>query len=117
MSFEDNIKKWVQLDNQIKIYSDKIKQLRDEKSSLTNNLMTQADDNNYKNAVIQITDGKLKFTTTKVQSPLTFKYIEDTLVGTIKDSNARDIIIKRLKDNRDVKYTSEIKRYPNPTST
>ena len=117
MSFEDNIKKWVQLDNQIKIYSDKIKQLRDAKSSLTNDLMTQADDNNYKNAVIQITDGKLKFTTTKVQSPLTFKYIEDTLVSTIKDPNARDIIIKRLKDNRDVKYTSEIKRYPNPTST
>ena len=73
MSFEDNIKKWVQLDNQIKIYSDKLKQLRDEKSLLTNNLMSQADDNNYKNAVIQITDGKLKFTTTKVQSPLSFK--------------------------------------------
>lgn len=112
MSFEDNIKKWVQLDNQIKIYSDKLKQLRDEKSLLTNNLMSQADDNNYKNAVIQITDGKLKFTTTKVQSPLTFKYIEDTLSSTIKDPSVRDIIIKRLKDNRDVKYTSEIKRYP-----
>ena len=32
MSFEDNIKKWVQLDNQIKLYNDRIKSLREQKS-------------------------------------------------------------------------------------
>ena len=31
MSFEDNIKKWVQLDNQIKLYNDRIKSLREQK--------------------------------------------------------------------------------------
>ena len=77
MSFENNIKRWVQIDNQIKVYNDKIKQLRDEKADITEELIGQAEENNYKDAVIQITDGKLKFNTSKVQSPLTFKYVEE----------------------------------------
>ena len=38
MSFEDNIKKWVQLDNQIKLYNDRIKSLREQKSEITESL-------------------------------------------------------------------------------
>lgn len=113
MSFENNIKRWVQLDNQIKIYNDKIKQLRDEKSKITDELIGQAEENNYINSVIQITDGRLKFNTSKVQPPLTFKYIEEILGNTIKDPNAIETIIKRLKDNRETKYVQEIKRYTN----
>lgn len=113
MSFEDNIKKWVQLDNQIKLYNDRIKSLREQKSELTENLFSQAQENDYENAVIQITDGKLKFSNTKVQAPLTFKYIEEILSITVANPKAREEIIKRLKDNREVKYTQEIKRTTN----
>ena len=113
MSFEDNIKKWVQLDNQIKLYNDRIKSLREQKSELTENLFSQAQENDYENAVIQITDGKLKFSNTKVQAPLTFKYIEEILSSTVANPKAREEIIKRLKDSREVKYTQEIKRTTN----
>ena len=82
MSFEDNIKKWVQLDNQIKLYNDRIKSLREQKSELTENLFS-AQENDYENAVIQITDGKLKFSNTKVQT-LTFKYIENPIKHSCK---------------------------------
>jgi hypothetical protein len=116
MSFENNIKRWVQIDNQIKVYNDKIKQLRDEKANITEELLGQAEENNYKDAVIQITDGKLKFNTSKVQSPLTFKYVEEILSNTIKEPAAIEAIIKRLKDNRETKYVQEIKRYTNEKS-
>ena len=113
MSFEDNIKKWVQLDNQIKLYNDRIKSLREQKSEITESLFLQAQENDYENAVIQITDGKLKFSNTKVQAPLTFKYIEEILSSTVANPKAREQIIKRLKDSREVKYTQEIKRTTN----
>ena len=45
MSFENNIKRWVQIDNQIKVYNDKIKQLRDEKADITEELLGQAEEN------------------------------------------------------------------------
>ena len=113
MSFEENVQKWVQVDNQIKIYNDRIRLLREHKSELTESLFKQADDNEYGNAIIQITDGKLKFANTKVQAPLSFKYVEEVLTNTVASPEARDEIIKRLKDNREIKYTHEIKRFTN----
>ena len=58
--FEKNIQEWVMIDNQLKLYNEKIKELRDKKAKLTEKLNVQANDNGYKDAVIQITDGKLK---------------------------------------------------------
>ena len=113
MSFEENVKKWVQLDNQIKLYNDRIKLLREQKSELTESLFSQAHEKDYENAVIQITDGKLKFANTKVQAPLTFKYVEEILSNTVTNPKAKEQIIKQLKDSREVKYTQEIKRYTN----
>jgi hypothetical protein len=111
MSFQENIQKWVQIDNQLRVYNEKIKELREKKSQLTMELNDQADDNNYRDSVIQITDGKLKFTETKTQSPLTFRYVEDILGAAISDKGVCAEIIKRLKDNRDVKISHDLKRY------
>lgn len=111
MSFEDNIKNWVVIDNQIKLCNDKIKALRDKKHEVADVLMTQAADGGLRDSVIQITDGKLRFTNTKVQSPLTFRYVEDTLASTIKDPKVCEVIMDRLKANRDVKVVHELKRY------
>mgnify|MGYP001171955823 FL=1 len=113
MSFQENIQKWVQIDNQIRIYNERIKGLREQKSELTSILTEQAEENDYLGSTIQITDGKLKFTTTKAQTPLTFKYVEETLGKTIRDKSVCEAIIKRLKDDRDVKITQELKRYNN----
>ena len=41
MSFEDNIKKWVMLDNQQKHLNEKIKEIREQKNNLSSDL------NNY----------------------------------------------------------------------
>ena len=111
MSFQENVQQWVLIDNQIRIYNEKIKSLRDKKQELADNLLEEADRKGYKETVIHITDGKLKFSNTKVTPPLTFKYVEDVLTKCISDEKVKDELIKRLKDNRQVKYVEELKRY------
>ena len=60
-NFQTNIQSWVTLDNQIKNLNIETKDLRSQRNDLTNNIFTYAENNNLENAVIQISDGKLKF--------------------------------------------------------
>jgi hypothetical protein len=113
MSFEQQIQQWVSIDNQIKILNDKIKTLRDQKTTLNENIINHASKNNLVNSTIQITDGKLKFVNTKVQSPLTFKYLEKSLGEIIKNQTQVNQIIDYVKNKREIKTISEIKRFSN----
>ena len=75
------------------------------------NIQYYVENNNLNNAVVQISDGKLKFVKTKVTSPLTFKYIEKSLGEIIKNDTQVEKIIEYLKQKRDSKIISEIKRF------
>jgi hypothetical protein len=113
MSFEQQIQQWVSIDNKIRLLNDQIKELREKKIKLSDNLNDYARENNLSNATIQISDGKLKFASTKVQSPLTFKYLEKSLGEIIKNENQVTQIVEYIKNKREVKVVSEIKRFSN----
>ena len=113
MSFEENIKKWVSLDNQLKTISEKVKKIRDDKNSTEEMIMTYVEEKNIKNATINITDGKLRFTTTKQTPPLTLKYVEECLMKCIVNESQVKHVMKVIKDSREVKYSTDIKRYTN----
>jgi hypothetical protein len=113
MSFEQQVQQWVSIDNKIKILNDQIKELREKKMKLSDNLNDYAKENNLSNATIQISDGKLKFASTKVQSPLTFKYLEKSLSEIIKNENQVKQIVEYIKTKREVKLVPEIKRFSN----
>ena len=98
MSFEQQIQQWVSIDNKIRLLNDQIKELREKKLKLSDNLNDYAKENNLSNATIQISDGKLKFASTKVQSPLTFKYLEKSLGEIIKNENQVKQIMNYLKE-------------------
>ena len=110
MSFEDNIKQWVMVDNQIKQYSAHVKELRQQKNNLSNNIISHAVDNNMSHNTIQITDGTLKFQNMKVTSPLTFKFITECLNDCIEDEEQVKMLINYIKKKREVKYVPEVKR-------
>ena len=78
MSFEEQIKEWVQIDNQIKQYNTHVKTLRQQKNNLSNNIIAHAVENKCL-IYNKITDGSLKFQNVKVTSPLTFKFITECL--------------------------------------
>ena len=113
MSFEQQIQQWVSIDNKIRLLNDQIKELREKKIKLSDNLNEYARENNLSNATIQISDGKLKFASTKVQSPLTFKYLEKSLGEIIKNENQVTQIVEYIKNKREVKVVPEIKRFSN----
>lgn len=112
-SFENNIKRWVSLDNRIKSLNDEAKALREEKSAINDSIGKHIEANNLEKATIQISDGKLRYVTTKTQSPISLKYLESCLSDCISDSTKVKEILEYIKSNREVKETTELKRYYN----
>jgi hypothetical protein len=113
MSFENQIQQWVALDNQLKLLNEKVKDVREKRNTLSENITNYASTNNLSNATIQISDGKLKIVNTHVSEPLTFKYLERTLGEVIKNENQVKIIMDHIKKNRNIKSVPEIKRFSN----
>ena len=113
MSFEENIKKWVALDNQMKLLAEQTKKLRDEKNTSEETILHYIEANNLKNATVNITNGKLRFVETKQTAPLTLKYVEECLGKCISNSAQVAKIMEVIKESREVKYTADIKRYTN----
>tara|TARA_Y100000591_G_scaffold163648_1_gene141233 strand:- start:632 stop:976 length:345 start_codon:yes stop_codon:yes gene_type:complete len=110
MSFEDNIRQWVTVDNQLKKYNTEVKRLREAKSILGNNILAHAVDHNLSHSVVEISDGSLKFQNVKVTSPLTFKFITQCLKDCIEDEEQVKLLINYIKQKREVKYVPEVKR-------
>jgi len=111
MDFENNIKKWVQIDNNVKLLNDNLKTLRDQRNQLNHEIVDYASKHNMSDSIIKISDGKLKFVNTSKIEPLTFKYIETTLAEIISDKSQIKFIIDTLKQKRENKTIFEIKRY------
>ena len=116
MTLEQKIKEWVTIDNQVKLYQEKIRDLRNVKFNISNELLQYAEQNNIEDSTILISDGKLRFQTTKLSSPLTFKYIKQCLKEQMSNDREVNQIMNHIKTHRDIQYKKEIKRYYTKTS-
>lgn len=113
MSFEQQIQQWVTIDNQIKILNDKIKELRDKKNILSEQINTHIETSQLNNTSVKISDGQLKFIKVKETQQLTFKYLETCLSEIIKNEEQVKKIVEYIKNKREVNYVPEIKRLYN----
>ena len=113
MSFEAQIQQWVQFDNQIKQFNEKTKELREKRNTLEKNITNYVSTNNLSNAIVKFNDEKLKFTNSRVPEPLTFKYLEKTLLEVISNEAQVKLIMEHLKQKREIKIVPEIKRFSN----
>ncbi len=113
MNFEQTIQQWVNIDDQIKIYNDKLKELREKKNILEKRATEIANENKLLDKPIKIKNGNLKIVNTKVTSPITFKYLEKSLGGIIQNSDHVQRILNHIKNNRETKVIQEIKRVYN----
>ena len=112
-SFENNIKNWVNIDNQIKALNEKTRELREERNELCEEILNYAGSNNLGNATVEISDGKLKFATSRSTAPLTLRFIQKCLEDVINDTDSVGKIMKYIKSKREVRTSSDIKRYYN----
>ena len=111
MSFEENIKEWVTIDNKIKQLNEQTKALRKQRNNISESINMYVETNDLKHATVQISDGKLKFQSVKVTQPLTLKYVNECLLDCIGNEDQVKEIMKHIKTNRDSKYVEDIKRF------
>ena len=98
-------------DNKIRSLNDQIRALREERNTANEEIMVYVDTNKLANATVKISDGKLRFTSTRQTAPLTLKYIEGCLMKCIQGEEQVGLIMKYIKESRNVKHTPDIKRY------
>jgi len=113
MSFEEQIQQWIQIDNQLKSFNEKIKELRDKKNNIFEQINNNIEENQLNNTTIKISNGQLKFVKIKETQPLTFKYLETCLSEIIKNEEQVKKIVEYIKNKRQFKYITEIKRFYN----
>jgi hypothetical protein len=110
MSLEENIKKWVSVDNQLKTLNEKTKELREMKNTTEQLILDYVETKKMGNATVNISDGKLRFVSTKQTAPITLKYVEDCLSHCIDNEEQVTIIMNYIKETREIKYVPDIKR-------
>ena len=113
MSFEKQIQQWVAIDNQMKILNDNIKELRDKKNNISQQINNHIENVQLSNTSVKISDGQLKFVKIKETQQITFKYLEICLSEIIKNEEQVKKIVDYIKNKREIKYVSEIKRLYN----
>ena len=113
MNFEQQLQQWVTIDNQIKHLNDKMKELRENKNTISEQIKTHIENVQLTNTSVKISDGQLKFVKVKETQPLTFIYLETCLSEIIKNEEQVKKIVDYIKDKREIKYVPEIKRLYN----
>jgi hypothetical protein len=111
MSFEEKVKSWVDLDNKIKKLNEETRRLRELKSNVSEKINVIINTNKLQESLLEIPGGKLKFTQTKTTQPITLKYVESCLSNIIQDQDQVQQVMNYIKDQREVKTSSDIKRY------
>jgi len=110
MSFEESIQNWVTTDNKIRSLNEELKELREERNSANDVIMAYVETNKLANATVKISDGKLRFTSARQTAPLTLKYLNECLTKCIQNEEQVGLIMKYIKESRNVKYMPDIKR-------
>jgi hypothetical protein len=112
-TLEMKIKRWVELDNKIKITAEEVRDIRTEKTVINDEILEIVEEKQLSKATVNISDGKLKFVTSKHTAPLTLTYIEKCLSDLITNGKQVEQIMAYIKKNRETKTTTEIKRVYN----
>jgi hypothetical protein len=111
--FQNEIKEWVNLDSQSKLLNEKLKDIRNRKNEISDNIFEFVETNNLSSSTIKISDGKLKFTQSKQTAPITLGFLETCLMDLFNNEDKVGEIMEFIKSKREIKFSSEIKRFYN----
>lgn len=111
---QNNIRRWVSIDNEYKKLYSQISLLREEKNTIEEHIFHYYDSNNAKYPLINISDGKLSLIQLRQYNVLSYKFLEDCFKEFFKDyENNKSIeneLIDFIKSNRTFKTNKLIKR-------
>ncbi len=109
-SFEDNVKKYVLIDNQIKNGQEAIRTLRKEKELAEENILIYVKTNNLEESPINITGGKLKYALSKTSVSINRDYIQNRLESYFKSETKAKEVANYIYSNRETREKEVIRR-------
>jgi hypothetical protein len=105
----NDVKKWILIEKQLKIITEKTRELRQIKNGCTVNICNYLSENpKYKNS-IGVTGGELRVYQKKEYSALTFSFLEKCLGELIHDASQVDYIINYIKEKREIIVTDDLR--------
>ena len=107
--FKKNIKDWVSLDNELRLLNEHVKELRDKRNSINEDIIRYVETNQLNTSTIQLSDGSLKFSMQKIYAPLTYTFLQETLKNILPENEVKKII-DYIKQNRNTTPSTSIKR-------
>jgi len=110
MALEENIKKWISLDDRSKELLNELKSIREKKNETNLAIFNELENKNINNPTIKINNNLLKISKINHFSPLSLKYIESCLNKFIDDKESLKEVINFIKINRPSKSITELKR-------
>ena len=106
----NKIKRWVQLDTQLKVINERTKLMRDERGRLSGEICMDLNSAGISKQKIIFPDGDLKVYEKKDYSPLTFGFLEQHLGTIMSDPQQVSYVIDYLKQKREIKCSNDLKR-------
>jgi hypothetical protein len=103
-----SVKKWFELDEEIKGLQSKIKELKQTKKGLSIDVIDNMKTKNID--VVETQNGKLIHSEKKVRESITKKYLESCLIKFIKNHELVVDIIECIYNSRETKIVDNIKR-------
>lgn len=114
MSVDDGmkqkIKKWIELDVAIQEQNAGIRELRNEKNELEQEITSYAEKNDIYGTKITTSDSILSFSYNTTKQALSMKFVKDCLQDIIQDQSNVEKIMQYIEDKRSVKKEQCIKR-------
>lgn len=98
--FRVNVRDWVAYDDKILKASNAIKRVKEKQSQLGSNIIQFMDSNNLQKKEIKINNCRLQYKTSTKITPLTKKFIQQTLVDYLDDEDKAKEIVKTLYNVR-----------------
>ncbi len=114
--FDKQIQRWVEIDNKVKKLNAELKISRDLKNDLEESIITTVNNKKLLNTSLSLPDGgRLRFIETKTTNPISLTFVEQCLHDLIPNKSQVQHILQYIKEKREIKINSEIKRYYNNT--
>ena len=110
MALEDSIREWVVIDNQIRSISEQLRSLREKRGTVSDQVLSKAEEAGVMSARVNVSDGYLRFAQVKTTPPLSLTYVEGCLKRCISEPTQVDRIMKYIKDARNSRSETAIRR-------
>lgn len=108
--FEKNMRKWAILDNKIRASNEELRIMREQKSEIASTICEFMKSKGLENKRIDTGDSVISFYEKNEYPALTFGYIEKCLGEIISDKDKVALIIKHIKEKREIKKSNDLRR-------